>query len=696
MMPSYNTSSNKLVVLGAKLDSGAEGDVFMVSGDDSLVAKIYKPEARTAEQEEKLRVMLAAPPHDGTRGFSSPHISIAWPTDILYEHGALAGFLMPRIGQSHKIFEVYNPQSRKSVYPGFDWRYLHRTARNLVTAVNALHTAGYVIGDVNQKNVFVAGSALISLIDTDSFQVRAPDGRVYRCMVGVPDYTPPELLGVNLKDVDREPANDCFGLAVMIFHLLMEGYHPFGGAQRDTSISIYGPIYLHCIRQGIFPYNESKDFKPPPGAPAFKSLPPVLQELFLRCFVQGHWSPNLRPTARQWMDALTAAEDSLKHCTLQSSHWYSPHYGSCHWCEREKQATAARVKSPSQRTATTTQTPLPNLNPGTTRTVPAATPRVTTTRATSSQAAIGTARRATPTTTNVSRYAGLVAAGVLGLMCLTAILMWFVYTRSGSDNNSPTDNSAVASRRAQGSGNTSYSTTQPSPLSQRNSATTLPQTGATADDSTTARDDGRADLRTEPLAAAPRSANNQPSFPSEAHSNTAPITPPPEEPTMQVRAASYLNRANYLFQQENFDAAYAAAEEGLRVDPANSGLQSLRQRIETARRLLSRRSSMPSATTESPQSVPEASRSESSQSGNHRAAIKTKPPLVARVSGTVWVAVTVDAEGNVVSAQAVSGPSELKQAAVEAARQSKFRPAIRQGVPVSDTLRLPYMFSARN
>jgi len=83
-MPSYTTSSNSSIALGAELGRGAEGNVFEVSGRAGVVAKIYKAVFRTAEQEEKLRAMLAAPPKDGTRAFSTPHTSIAWPTDILF------------------------------------------------------------------------------------------------------------------------------------------------------------------------------------------------------------------------------------------------------------------------------------------------------------------------------------------------------------------------------------------------------------------------------------------------------------------------------------------------------------------------------------------------------------------------------------------------------------------------------------
>lgn len=54
----------------------------------------------------------------------------------------------------------------------------------------------------------------------------------------------------------------------------------------------------------------------------------------------------------------------------------------------------------------------------------------------------------------------------------------------------------------------------------------------------------------------------------------------------------------------------------------------------------------------------------------------------ARAAGRVEVSVQTDTEGNVISAKATSGHSFLRQNSEEAARKSKFRPAIFDGKPV--------------
>ncbi len=64
----------------------------------------------------------------------------------------------------------------------------------------------------------------------------------------------------------------------------------------------------------------------------------------------------------------------------------------------------------------------------------------------------------------------------------------------------------------------------------------------------------------------------------------------------------------------------------------------------------------------------------------------------ARASGTVTVQVTVDETGSVVTASAVSGHPLLQAAAVQAARQAKFKPALLVGEPVKVKGTLTYNF----
>jgi protein TonB len=73
------------------------------------------------------------------------------------------------------------------------------------------------------------------------------------------------------------------------------------------------------------------------------------------------------------------------------------------------------------------------------------------------------------------------------------------------------------------------------------------------------------------------------------------------------------------------------------------------------------------------------------------------PPIAkaAHASGTVTVQVTIDENGNVISAHAVSGHPLLQAVAVAAARGARFSPTKLSGQPVKVTGVITYNFVAQ-
>ena len=267
------------------------------------------------------------------------HTSIAWPAGLLSTTSSRpewVGYLMPWARNMSPIFDFYNPGVRRQRCPLFDYSYLCRTACNLSSAVQALHARGYVIGDVNESNILVSDAALVTFVDTDSFQVNDTlNGVVYRCPVGKPEFTPPELQGRKFEEVDRLPEHDLFGLGIIIFQLLMEGTHPFAGRFMKEGDP---PRVDQRISSGHFPHGPGgcKLYAPLPSGLPFGALNPGLQQLFLRCFVDGHHNPKARPDAQTWRRALQAALDDLRKCPANARHHYSGHLASCPWCARRK------------------------------------------------------------------------------------------------------------------------------------------------------------------------------------------------------------------------------------------------------------------------------------------------------------------------------------------------------------------------
>jgi len=355
------------ITLIDELGKGGEATVYNIAEDENMVAKIYHQP--TPDREAKLRAMLLNPPEQPTT-----HVAIAWPTALVYQSasgfvastleileatnlGQFVGFLMLKITTGRALFHIYNPALRKQLPYPFGRKALHRTAYNLCAVVAKIHAKGYVIGDVNESNILVNQKALVTIVDCDSFQVKSEGGHIHRCQVGKPEYTPPELQGMRLGEVDRTIQHDLFGLAVLLFQLLMEGYHPFTGVlQTPQSV---GRVDLYAIREGLFPYTNPSRINPPPSAPPYEWLHKWLQKAFIRCFVTKRQKILYRPTAQQWQEVLHQAERSLQQCSHQPHHHFANHLPTCPFCKKISTSLTIPHSLNRKRHVTTPPTPRP-------------------------------------------------------------------------------------------------------------------------------------------------------------------------------------------------------------------------------------------------------------------------------------------------------------------------------------------------
>ena len=147
------------------LGRGGEGSVYAVESTSSnslgsaaeLVGKIYHDDpTKQAEREAKCVAMLQSVPKTD---------SIVWNLGNLYTaEGKFAGFLMKRFQPDvYKTFmEVAHTRHRRKKFP--KWSVMHSLlmARNLAVAIDAVHTAGHKVGDINESNVLVASSTPIA------------------------------------------------------------------------------------------------------------------------------------------------------------------------------------------------------------------------------------------------------------------------------------------------------------------------------------------------------------------------------------------------------------------------------------------------------------------------------------------------------------------------------------------------------
>ncbi|WP_027404612.1 protein kinase domain-containing protein [Aphanizomenon flos-aquae] len=321
-------STGKSITLLSEIVNSGEAKVWRTN-QNGYLAKIYH--SPTPERVQKLAVMIANPPTEPNSHLH--HVSFAWPKSALKNaQGDCVGFLMPEIKDGKELIDVYNPRRRKALKLEIDWRFLHTTALNIVSIIEALHAAGYVLGDIKPQNILVNNRALPSIIDTDSFQVKNPkNGKVYRCLVGSPGYTPPELMGKDFDIIEQTEIHDRFRLGVIIYQLLFGGNNHFQGKWTGAGEP---PEPDEIIRRGLWLYSPNSLIEPVARTIPMIIVHPAIRECFLKCFNDGHKNPNLRPTAREWLEALRTGNDNLTICGRVDSHYYSRTFGNCYWCDR--------------------------------------------------------------------------------------------------------------------------------------------------------------------------------------------------------------------------------------------------------------------------------------------------------------------------------------------------------------------------
>lgn len=342
------TAAGAALEVGRELGRGGEGSVFEVPARaKAQVAKLYHKPPDSGKQ-AKLAFMAAA---------ADPQLLsyVAWPQETLHATpgGAVVGFLMPLVANKAPIHMVYSPAHRRQQYPNAAWDFLLYVARNIAAAFETVHAHGHIIGDVNQNSVMVGKDSKVVLIDSDSFQVNAR-GVLHLCEVGVSHFTPPELQSLSsFHGFTRTTNHDNFGLALLIFHVLFGGRHPYSGVPLRAGVGDALESDIKGFRYAYARDGHSRGIAPPPRSIALSMLPDAVEAMFHLAFTE-RGAQGARPDARQWVGALDTLRGRLKKCAASPSHVYSNHLGHCPWCALEQQGVVYFVNLAAAYTQTST------------------------------------------------------------------------------------------------------------------------------------------------------------------------------------------------------------------------------------------------------------------------------------------------------------------------------------------------------
>lgn len=300
---------------------GGEGNLYHIIRPrhwSKYVAKIYHPHKRSTEREQKISYLAKYPPVLSTS--SQGHPSVVWVKDALYNNsGEFVGLIMPFIkGKKLEILCTPKiPRKLRSQWSRFSFKHSNNSldmrlklSFNICAAIHQIHDVNrYVLVDMKPDNIIIQPNGLVAVVDTDSVEVVEDGKTLFDAPVATPEYSPPEHYRKLENDPTQQQAWDCFGLGVILYKLLF-GIHPFAAASAapyEQLVSLDDKI-----KAGLFVHDPklSHSFKViPPLHQAFYDLDPALQDLFFRCFVEGHTNPAARPSAEEWCATLLYVMD---------------------------------------------------------------------------------------------------------------------------------------------------------------------------------------------------------------------------------------------------------------------------------------------------------------------------------------------------------------------------------------------------
>ena len=346
-------------MLEKEIGAGGEGRVYRIAGQN-LVGKIYKKV--DPEVEHKIRYMVQHPIEDLRDSKGKVILALAWPQDILCDdHGAFIGYTMPFIQNGVEICTVArgcDMPKAQAMFLDYNWMFNLQVALNLARAVAYLHSRNCIVGDLNCKNIMVSPGGLITMLDNDSFDLLdTASGMHFRCCAGTQDYLAPELQGRNLRSPGAvfSVHSDNFALAIHIFQLLMNNFHPFTGKNlvviRDSTSTNQR---LDHLVNGKCPFiHNYTDLTVPIGAPYLNEMvsQPLIKD-FYRTF--NYDASNIqerareRTTAAQWVTDLQQFMNQFYtpglayRCRNSARHFYLRQLGKCGLCAADARLASFR------------------------------------------------------------------------------------------------------------------------------------------------------------------------------------------------------------------------------------------------------------------------------------------------------------------------------------------------------------------
>jgi DNA-binding helix-hairpin-helix protein with protein kinase domain len=288
------SSSGVRATLGRERGRGGEGIVLEIG--QGRLAKIHHPMPATARAAVRGKI-------EGMRRIAALRDDprFAWPQAHLFADPSClewVGFSMRELS-GVSLHALCSLTAVREHVPHWTRLHLTRVAYDLFDLAIRLAAHGVTIGDVSPGNFVVdRRTAEVSALDCDSFEVRV-DGVVHLGSALTPAYSPPELLDAPTTRPRRRD-QVVFACALLAYQVLTVGLHAYSREWGDDPVE--------NLRSGRTVMGGSTGratgWLHPALFSRYDGLHPAVKRACIRTFVDGHRSPELRPSLEAWRDAL--------------------------------------------------------------------------------------------------------------------------------------------------------------------------------------------------------------------------------------------------------------------------------------------------------------------------------------------------------------------------------------------------------
>ncbi|HEX2913090.1 MAG TPA: hypothetical protein VH186_19955 [Chloroflexia bacterium] len=259
--------NNRKINLDERAVLGSGGEAVVLSFENEAIKLYHRPTAaHAAKLLDLLRLGPQLPPQ------------VIMPTAPVFDSSGrdLIGFSMPALpGKLAVLSSISNKGFRAA--QGITLGQVSSLFMQIHATLEAIHSAGLVIGDFNDLNVLFEGSSA-SFIDVDSYQFGP-----YPCPVATEAFLDPLLYDLDLtRGPSFRPENDWYSFAVLLFRALLLA-HPFGGTHPKVK------LLTARAREGLTIFDPAVTYPKIALSPAF--LSDDLASVFHNYFARGWRGP---------------------------------------------------------------------------------------------------------------------------------------------------------------------------------------------------------------------------------------------------------------------------------------------------------------------------------------------------------------------------------------------------------------------